>query len=72
MDPRVIACDMAHSPLESASYDIAVFSLSLMGTDYHECLSDAARVLKLQGILWIAEVRRSILTRQSKTISAGL
>ncbi|KAG6477030.1 hypothetical protein ZIOFF_066280 [Zingiber officinale] len=56
-DPSVIACDMAHTPLESISIDVAVFCLSLMGTNYHNYLLEAKRVLKPSGWLLIAEVR---------------
>ncbi|EIE25221.1 hypothetical protein COCSUDRAFT_13779 [Coccomyxa subellipsoidea C-169] len=55
--PGVIACNMAHTPLETASVDIAVFCLALMGTDYPSFLIEAHRVLKPRGLLWIAEVR---------------
>jgi ribosomal RNA-processing protein 8 len=55
--PGVIACNMAATPLASASVDAAVFSLSLMGTDYGSFLAEAHRVLKPGGWLWIAEVR---------------
>jgi ribosomal RNA-processing protein 8 len=55
--PFVIACNMANTPLESNSIDVVVFSLSLMGTDYHKFIEEASRVLKVKGILWIAEVK---------------
>ncbi|KAF6260220.1 methyltransferase-domain-containing protein [Scenedesmus sp. NREL 46B-D3] len=55
--PGVIACNMAATPLGSASCDAAVFSLALMGLDYGAFLVEAARVLKQGGWLWIAEVR---------------
>jgi len=55
--PGVIACNMAATPLETASCDAAVFSLSLMGTDYPAFLQEAHRLLKRDGWLWIAEVR---------------
>ena len=55
--PFVIACNMAKTPLESNSVDVAVFSLSLMGTDYYKFIEEASRVLKVKGILWIAEVK---------------
>lgn len=55
--PGVIACNMADTPLQSGSCDAAVFSLALMGTDYGAFLTEAARVLKQAGWLWIAEVR---------------
>jgi ribosomal RNA-processing protein 8 len=48
---------MASVPLESASVDVAVFSLALMGTDYGLFLLEATRVLRHKGWLWIAEVR---------------
>nr|BAD16890.1 putative Rrp8p [Oryza sativa Japonica Group]BAD34097.1 putative Rrp8p [Oryza sativa Japonica Group] len=56
-DPSVIACDMAHTPLESSSVDVAIFCLSLMGTNYPSYIEEANRVLKPSGWLLIAEVR---------------
>ncbi|XP_030008589.1 ribosomal RNA-processing protein 8 [Sphaeramia orbicularis] len=52
----VTVCDMANVPLEDASVDIAVFCLSLMGTNLADFLAEANRVLKMRGILKIAEV----------------
>ncbi|XP_016561621.1 ribosomal RNA-processing protein 8 isoform X2 [Capsicum annuum] len=56
-DPSVIACDMSNTPLESSSVDVAVFCLSLMGTNYSSFLREALRVLKPRGWLLIAEVK---------------
>ena len=45
----VIACDMAHVPMEDEALDVAVFSLSLMGanfTDYIRERSEERRVGK--------------------------
>ncbi|KAK3158353.1 hypothetical protein QOZ80_2AG0136030 [Eleusine coracana subsp. coracana] len=56
-DPSVIACDMAHTPLEPTSVDVAIFCLSLMGVNYPSFLEEANRVLKPSGWLVIAEVR---------------
>jgi hypothetical protein len=42
--PGVVACNMAEVPLPDASVDVAVFSLSLMGTDYGLFLEEAHRV----------------------------
>ncbi|KAK3804910.1 MAG: methyltransferase-domain-containing protein [Benniella sp.] len=53
---RVIACDIAHLPLEDASIDVAIFCLSLMGTDFLKFLREAYRVLRPKGQLKIAEV----------------
>ncbi|XP_018480414.1 ribosomal RNA-processing protein 8 isoform X2 [Raphanus sativus] len=56
-DPSVIACDMSNTPLESSSVDVAVFCLSLMGTNYSSFIKEAHRVLRPSGWLLIAEVK---------------
>ncbi|XP_050312741.1 uncharacterized protein LOC126747868 [Anthonomus grandis grandis] len=52
----VVACDMSKVPLENSSVDIAVFCLSLMGTNLKDYLLEANRVLKKGGLLKVAEV----------------
>lgn len=42
----VVKCDMKNVPLNSGSIDIAVFCLSLMGTNIVDFLCEAHRVLK--------------------------
>ena len=54
-DDTVIAGDMAVTPLEPGSLDVAVFSLSLMGTNWPDYLREAYRTLKPYGHLLIAE-----------------
>ncbi|XP_019417458.1 PREDICTED: ribosomal RNA-processing protein 8 isoform X2 [Lupinus angustifolius] len=56
-DPKVIACDMSNAPIVSSSVDVAVFCLSLMGTNYQSYIEEANRVLKPGGWLLIAEVK---------------
>ncbi|XP_010528216.1 PREDICTED: ribosomal RNA-processing protein 8 [Tarenaya hassleriana] len=56
-DPSVIACDMSDIPLESLAVDVAVFCLSLMGTNYSSYIQEAHRVLRPSGWLLIAEVK---------------
>ncbi|XP_076950785.1 ribosomal RNA-processing protein 8-like [Bidens hawaiensis] len=56
-DPSVIACDMSKTPLDSSSIDVAVFCLSLMGTDFPNFIKEAHRVLKQNGCLLIEEVK---------------
>ncbi|XP_019611406.1 ribosomal RNA-processing protein 8 isoform X1 [Rhinolophus sinicus] len=56
LDPRVTVCDMAQVPLEDESVDVAVFCLSLMGTNIRDFLEEANRVLKPEGLLKVAEV----------------
>ncbi|XP_010441202.1 PREDICTED: ribosomal RNA-processing protein 8-like [Camelina sativa] len=56
-NPSVIACDMSNTSLESSSVDVAVFCLSLMGTNYSSYIKEAHRVLRPSGMLLIAEVK---------------
>ena len=51
----VIACDLAHVPLDDESLDAVIFSLSLMVKNFTDYLNEAYRCLKLDGTLWIAE-----------------
>jgi len=53
----VTACDMRNVPLDNGSVDIAVFCLSLMGTNVVDFITEAGRVLKQNGLLKIAEVK---------------
>jgi SAM-dependent methyltransferase len=54
---EVVACDIAHVPLEDNSVDIVVFCLSLMGTNIVDFIKEAYRILKPGGTVKIAEVR---------------
>jgi len=53
----VVACDIAHVPLQDQSVDIVVFCLSLMGTNVYDFIREAYRILRPQGLIRIAEVR---------------
>ena len=57
VNPLVTACNIAKVPLENETLDMAVFSLSLMGTDWPKFINEAARCLKAGGVLYIAEVQ---------------
>jgi len=57
VNPLVTACNIANVPLPNDSLDMAVFSLSLMGTDWPKFINEASRCLKTGGILYIAEVQ---------------
>ncbi|KAL0973176.1 hypothetical protein UPYG_G00199940 [Umbra pygmaea] len=56
INKHVTVCDMANVPLKNGTVDIAVFCLSLMGTNLKDFLVEANRVLVMGGILKIAEV----------------
>ncbi|KAK9701004.1 25S rRNA (adenine645-N1)-methyltransferase [Basidiobolus ranarum] len=53
---RITACDISNVPLEPNAVDVAIFSLSLMGTNFLEFLVESHRILKPGGQLKIAEV----------------
>ncbi|RHZ25296.1 hypothetical protein DYB37_000656 [Aphanomyces astaci] len=53
----VVACNIAHVPLPDESVDIAVYCLALMGSTLVEYLLEGRRVLKLNGVVKIAEVK---------------
>jgi hypothetical protein len=52
---NVVACDMAHVPLDDETLDVAIFSLSLMGANFADYLREANRTLKLDGQLHVIE-----------------
>lgn len=60
VNEHVVVADSSKVPLESASVDICVFSLSLMATDYFDNLLEAYRVLKPKRLLKIVEVRSRV------------
>lgn len=55
IDETVIVCDMAHTPLENESIDIAVFSLALWGSNYEDYFTETYRLLTYDGLMYIAE-----------------
>ena len=60
VNPLVTACNISAVPLDKGSLDFAVFSLSLMGTDWPKFVSEAHRCLRPKGILYIAEVQSRV------------
>lgn len=52
----VIESDMAKTPLEKNSVHVVVYCLSLMGTNLKDFFIEANRILKMNGIVKIAEV----------------
>ena len=55
IDDTVTACDISNLPLETDKVDVAVFSLSLMGTNHADYIREAHRILKPMGFIFIAE-----------------
>jgi superfamily II DNA or RNA helicase len=56
-DDSVIACDIkdVSEYLDNESVDVALFSLSLWGTNHKDYIKEAYRVLKHKGMIYIAE-----------------
>ena len=55
INPSVIACDMANTGAKGEILDVAIFSLSLMGTNWQDYIKEAFRLLRNNGLLKIAE-----------------
>lgn len=55
IDASVVACDIAHVPLQDKTLDVAIFSLSLMGANATDYIREAHRCLRLDGWLHIWE-----------------
>jgi Hypothetical methyltransferase len=57
---NVTACNMKSVPLPNDALDVAVFSLSLMGRNWQQYISEAKRCLATNGYLLIAETTKSL------------
>jgi hypothetical protein len=66
INDKVTACDMKSVPLPDEASDIAVFSLSLMGKNWADYITEAKRCLATNGYLLIAETTKSMKGRLSK------
>jgi ribosomal RNA-processing protein 8 len=53
----VTMADITSLPLEDRVADLAIFCLSLMGTNWIECIEEAWRVLRFGGECWVSEVK---------------
>ena len=65
-DETVIACDMKNVPLENETIDVAMFSLSLWGSNYEDYIKESYRVLNYGGVIYIAEPSKSYDTPELK------
>lgn len=53
----VTVADISRLPVSADKYDICIFCLSLMGTNWLEYIDEASRILQPEGELWIAETK---------------
>jgi ubiquinone/menaquinone biosynthesis C-methylase UbiE len=65
INDKVTTCDMKKVPLADEALDVAIFSLSLMGKNWLEYITEAKRCLVTNGILIIAETTKSLKGRLS-------
>ena len=72
INPSVIACDMANTGLEDEILDVAVFSLSLMGTNWPDYFKEAFRMLRPGGLLKISEPASSWAKDNFKELKVGI
>lgn len=54
---RITVADIKNVPLADSSVDVVVFCLALMGTNFIDFITEAFRILKPRGELWIAEIK---------------
>ena len=76
VNDSVSACDMADVPIDDGELDVAVFCLSLMGSNFTDYLKEAHRTLKLDGRLHIYEATSGFTDRDQfaadlKTLGFG-
>lgn len=68
----ITACDIAHVPVPDSAVDIAIFCLSLMGTDFLKFVHEAYRILKPSGLLWISEIKSRFSDHDGKQFVQAL
>ena len=66
INDKVTSCDMRDTGLSDDVLDVAIFSLSLMGKNWIDYVTEAKRCLATNGYLLIAETTKSMGGRLSK------
>lgn len=54
---RITVADIKHVPLPDESCHVVVFCLALMGTNLADFVNEGIRILKPNGLVWIAEIK---------------
>ena len=57
INDRITVADIRHVPIKDGQATIAVFCLSLMGTNFLDFIKEAYRILAPRGELWISEIK---------------
>ncbi|HEX6100519.1 MAG TPA: methyltransferase domain-containing protein [Thermoanaerobaculia bacterium] len=66
----IVAADLAALPFPPGSFEAAAFSLSLIGRNWRQYLAEAARILRKNGLLFLAEPRRRAGDAASRLLDA--
>jgi SAM-dependent methyltransferase len=66
LNEKITPCDMKSVPMKDEKLDIAVFSLSLMATNWPDYIKEAKRCLRRYGLLFIAETTKQMSARLSE------
>jgi ribosomal RNA-processing protein 8 len=61
----ITQCDIKNVPLKNEEVDVAVFCLSLMGTNFVDFIKEAKRILKNKGILIVSEIESRIVNKDN-------
>ena len=68
-NPLVTPADISNVPLPDKSVDVGVYCLALMGTNVADFVRESWRVLKINGVLRVAEVRSRFETSSANSNS---
>ncbi len=63
INEKVTACDMKNVPFDDGKLDVVVFSLSLMGKNWRDYITEARRCLCTRGSMLIAETTRALANK---------
>ncbi|KAK3318368.1 methyltransferase-domain-containing protein [Apodospora peruviana] len=56
-NPLITRADIANLQLPGGSFDVVIFCLALMGTNWIDFVEEAYRILRWKGELWVAEIK---------------
>jgi superfamily II DNA or RNA helicase len=66
IDDSVTECDISNLPIYSESVDVSILCLALMGTNYEDYITEAYRILKPMGFLFISEPKGKWIGKENE------
>ncbi|CAL5990329.1 Ribosomal_RNA-processing protein [Hexamita inflata] len=58
----VTLANMTQIPVQAQAFDVIIYSLSIMGSDQKSIFTEATRILKMNGDLWVVEISSRVKT----------